>query len=83
MKQKIVGLKDLREHMEEYISEVEKGKSFLVVRKSKPVFKLTPVDEEEGEDQWETLLDFIKIRKGGVPAVEFLEHLKRFNKKNR
>ena len=82
MKQKIVGLKDLREHMEEYISQVEKGKSFVVVRKSKPVFKLTPLDEEAPEGQWETVVDFTSIKKGGIKAQELLRHLKRLNEQN-
>ena len=36
----IVGLKELRENIDSYISAVEKGRSFVVVRKSKPVFKI-------------------------------------------
>ena len=42
---KIIGLKDLRENTEQYISSVKKGKSFLVVRRSKPIFRVSPVDE--------------------------------------
>ena len=40
----IIGLKELRENIEEYIGKVEKGKSFVVVRRSHPVFKIAPVD---------------------------------------
>lgn len=80
---KIIGLKDLREHMESYISQVEKGRSFVVVRKSKPVFQLTPIDEWGDEGIWETVVDFTKIKKGGVPAHEVLASLKRLNAQNR
>jgi prevent-host-death family protein len=83
MKEKIVGLKELRENMENYIAEVEKGKSFVVVRKSKPVFKLTPIDEWGDEGVWETVVDFTKIKKGGVPIEEVLQSLKRINEQDR
>ena len=44
MKTNIVGLKELREDTEKYISQIEKGRSFTVVRRSKPIFKKSPVD---------------------------------------
>ena len=71
----IVGLKELRENMETYISRVHKGDSFIVVRKSKPVFKISSPDED-AEEFWETVIDFTKIRKGGVPADEILSALR-------
>ncbi|MDP3696808.1 MAG: hypothetical protein Q8R55_02125 [Candidatus Taylorbacteria bacterium] len=74
MKTNILGLKELRENMQKYASLVEKGESFIVVKKSKPVFKISSVDEDEG--LWETVIDFTKIRKGGMPAQELLAHLK-------
>jgi len=42
MKNAIIGLKDLRENMDSYISQINKGRTFVVVRKSKPVFRLAP-----------------------------------------
>ena len=60
----LIGLKELRENADIYISEVQKGKSFIVVRRSKPVFKLSPPDDDVG--LWETVIDFTKIKKGGV-----------------
>jgi antitoxin (DNA-binding transcriptional repressor) of toxin-antitoxin stability system len=71
----IVGLKELRENMETYISRVHKGDSFIVVRKSKPVFKISLPDEDT-EEFWDTIVDFTKIRKGGVPAEEVLSALR-------
>jgi antitoxin (DNA-binding transcriptional repressor) of toxin-antitoxin stability system len=44
-KTNIIGFKELRENAEVYIREIEKGRSFLVIRRSKPIFKITPVDE--------------------------------------
>lgn len=78
---KIIGLKELRENTENYISQVEKGKSFVVVRKSKPVFKLSPVDEWGDDGTWETVLDFSKMKNGGMPAKNFLKIIKKVNAK--
>lgn len=73
-KHNIVGLKELREDMDKYIALVDKGESFTVVRRSRPVFKIAPVDEESG---WETIVDFTQIDKKGVPADEVLAALRR------
>lgn len=76
MKTKIVGLKDLRENMETYIDQVGKGKSFTIVRRSKPIFKLTPVDEWGDDGVWETVLDFSDMKGGGMKAEDFLKRIK-------
>ncbi len=73
-KHNIVGLKELREDMDKYIARVDKGESFTVVRRSRPVFKIAPVDEESG---WETVVDFTQIDKKGVLAEEVLAALRR------
>ena len=72
MKNSIVGLKELRENMDSYISQVKKGRSFVVVRKSKPVFKLTPLDMWGDEGVWEKVVDFTKIKKEGVLLADVL-----------
>lgn len=72
MNEKIVGLRELRENIEHYISQAAKGQSFIVVRRSKPVLKISsPADE----GLWETVADFTKIRKGGLPISELLARL--------
>ncbi|MEK7576612.1 MAG: hypothetical protein AAB482_02860 [Patescibacteria group bacterium] len=77
MKTNIVGLKELREDTEKYISQIEKGRSFTVVRRSKPIFKMSPVDEWGDEGVWETVADFRKINPKGVPASDILKALKK------
>lgn len=72
-KRSIVGLKELREHIDTYIEEVRKGRSFTVVRRSKPVFKISP--PEEDESLWEPVIDFTKIRRGGVLIADILSRL--------
>lgn len=72
MKNAIVGLKELRADIENYIAEVKKGKSFIVVRRSKPVLKIS---SPEDEDVWEEIVDFTKIKKGGIALSELLSRL--------
>lgn len=73
MKIHILGLKELRENMQKYASLVERGKSFIIVKKSKPLFKISSLDEDEG--LWETVIDFTKIKRGGISAKELLARL--------
>ena len=76
MKTHILGLKELRENMQKYASLVERGESFIVVKKSKPIFKIV---SPESDDQWETVVDFTKINKKGVLATEILTALRKLN----
>lgn len=71
----IIGLKSLRENMDKYISQVKGGKSFIVIRKSKPVFRLTPLDQWGDDGLWETVIDFTKIDKRGVSSKKMLKYL--------
>ena len=67
----IINLKNLRDNMQEYAQEVKKGRSFIVFKKSQPLFKVSPITE----GQWEEVIDFTKISKGGVDIKELLERL--------
>jgi prevent-host-death family protein len=71
---RIVGLKELRENTEQYISAVEKGASFTVVRRSRPIFTISPVSDDEGN--WEMVIDFTAIDPEGIPAKELLKRMK-------
>ena len=51
-----------------------------VVRRSRPIFRIMPIDEWGDEGTWETVVDFTKFRKGGVRAEEVLASLKRLEK---
>jgi len=68
LKKNIVGVKELRQNLDKYIARVKKGDVLTVFRRSEPVFKISPVTEEE--DRWETVVDLTEIRKGGIPAKE-------------
>jgi len=69
----IIALKKLRENVAEYTKEVAKGRSFIVVKQSKPIFKITPVEPED--ETWEEVADFTKIKKGGVKLQDLLARL--------
>ena len=85
----IIGLKELRENMEVYITKVHQGGSFVVVRKSKVVFRIAPPEEkkidmpeekklstgERPQDVWEEVVDFTKIKRGGVSIPDILTRL--------
>ncbi|MFP4022782.1 MAG: type II toxin-antitoxin system Phd/YefM family antitoxin [Candidatus Paceibacterota bacterium] len=69
--EKFVGLKELRENMEQYAKRVKRGESFIIMRRSTPLFKISPV--EEGE--WEEVIDFTKIKKGGADIKDILSRI--------
>lgn len=72
----IIGFKEFREKSEMYISRIEKGASFMVLRKSKPIFRLTPVEDE---DMWEPIADFTKIHPDGISALDAIKALRRIH----
>ncbi len=73
MENTLIGLKELRKNANRYISQIERGKSFIVVRRSKPVFKISPPDEDSS--LWEPVIDFTKIKKGGVLLKDLLSRI--------
>ena len=67
----IINLKEFRENVGKYEARIQKGDSFIVMRRSKPLFRICPVEE----DGWETIIDFTKFRKGGMPVDEVIKAL--------
>lgn len=76
IKSSIVGLKELRENMEQFVTRVGAGETITVTRRTKPLFKLTPVEEAE---EWETVVDFTKEFGAGVPVSELLKSAKKLH----
>jgi prevent-host-death family protein len=70
---KFIGLKELRENVEKYAKRVKKGESIIVLRRSVPLFKISPVEEKE--EEWEEIIDFTKIKRGGVDIKEILSRI--------
>ncbi len=77
-KSNLVGIKELRNNLEKYVREVRRGRSFTVLRRSRPVFRIAPIDEG---GVWETVVDFTKIDKKGVSAELVLKALQALKKK--
>jgi len=65
----IIGLKSLRDKMSHYAKKVKMGQSFIIVKRSKPLFKIIPIAEDE---QWQSVVDFTTIKKGGVNIDDIL-----------
>jgi len=76
----ILGLKELRGNTDKYINAVGKGHIFTVVRRSKPIFKMVPVDEWGDEGTWETIVDFSNEKGGGIEAGKLLKMLQKIAK---
>ena len=66
----IISIKELRYHVAKYAARVAKGESFVIVKRSKPLFQISPIDET-----WEEVIDFTKIRHGGVKIEDILSRL--------
>lgn len=82
----IISVKDLRLNLQKYADKAQKGKSFLVVKRSRPIFQIMPIDEvDEVEDAkgWKAIVDFTKIRKGGVPIDKVIDSLGKLIRKDR
>lgn len=67
----IVKLKDFRTDIDYFVQQVKQGKAFIVFRRSEPIFKIAPIEEE----RWEEVIDFTKVKKGGVDIDELLAYL--------
>lgn len=66
-----IGLKELRENIDVYINKVKRGETITIYRRSDPLFKISPLEN----DAWEEVIDFTKLRKGGVNIDEILNRL--------
>ncbi|MDP3992872.1 MAG: type II toxin-antitoxin system prevent-host-death family antitoxin [bacterium] len=66
----MVGLKELRQNINKYVTKVNEGKNIIVLRRSKVLFKVVPAEEE-----WEEMVDFTQIKRGGVDINEILSRL--------
>ena len=73
----ILGLKELRLNIDKYIKLIQKGHSFVVVKKSNPVFKLEPIDVWGDDGVWENVADFSSFMpEGGIPISNLIKKLK-------
>ena len=71
-KNNIIALKEFRLNAQKYINASAKGHSFIVVKRSHPVFRIEPMEEE-----WETITDFSSLPGGGISAKKLLAALRK------
>lgn len=72
-----ISIKELRENLADIADSVEQGKTYRVIRRSKPAFIIMKVDADATEGEWETVVDFTDGGKTmGVPLKEVLKALK-------
>ena len=67
----IISVKNLRENIQGYAEKVQKGQSFIVFKRSKPLFKISSLEQ----GMWEQVIDFTQIQKGGVEIEKLLKYL--------
>ena len=65
-----VGLKEFRQDVEKYAKKAMEGE-VVVFKRSHPLFRVAPLDEEP----WEEVIDFTKIKRGGVDLDELLARI--------
>ncbi|MBI2278668.1 MAG: hypothetical protein HYU81_01230 [Candidatus Brennerbacteria bacterium] len=67
----VIGLKEFRMNLEKYARAARRGIPIVVMRRSKPIFRVSQVED----DHWEEVIDFTKISKGGVNINDLLSRL--------
>lgn len=79
IKSNLIGFKELRENADKYINAISRGESFTVLRRSRPIFNITPVDEWGDEGMWETVVDFRNKKGRGIKSGDLLKMLKKIS----
>ena len=74
----MIALKEFRLNVSKYAQEVAAGKSFIILKQSKPIFRLTPIKDENHDERWEEVIDFTKVKKGGVDIDSLLAALRSY-----
>ena len=70
----IIPFKDFRLNAGKYIKALEKGMSFVVVKRSRAVFRLEPMGEK-----WETFIDFTNGGQSkGIEVGKLLGYMKKY-----
>ncbi|KKP37339.1 hypothetical protein A2483_02105 [Candidatus Peregrinibacteria bacterium RIFOXYC2_FULL_33_13] len=79
---KIIPIKEFRKNLSHYTDFVQQGNTLIVIRRSKPAFKIIPLTEDEKEGKWKTLIDFTEDYPDGIPAEILLKKIEKFEKKH-
>ena len=72
MNTKFIGVKDFRQNMADYAKKAQSKKTrFVVMNRSKPLFEITPFEEDE---DYSSLYDELMKAKADVAAGNFYTH---------
>ena len=74
---KTISLKEFRLGLPKVMEAISAGQSFTVMKRSKPVFQISPVEDE---GNWNTIIDFTEIDKRGVAVDDVLAALRKLRK---
>ena len=74
MYKNLVKLKDLRTNLDKYLIQLNKVGTLTVVRRSEPIFNISTINDTT-DDSWEAVIDFTKLKKGGIAIKEILTRL--------
>lgn len=66
----LVSSKDFRQHFPKYQKLVEKGVSITILKRSKPIFRIEPVDTKREEEITKALLDYEDIKDKNFVAYD-------------
>lgn len=78
---KVVSIKEFRNNLSYFADMVDQGDTVIVIRRSVPAFKITPVESIEADDKWEELVDFTNGgKKKGISAKKLLKKMLDFEK---
>lgn len=77
---KNISIKNFRTNLAEIADEIEDGNTYVIIRRSKPSFKVVPITSDNDEE-WETVVDFTDGGKSnGAKIEDVLAILKKLNK---
>ena len=62
METQIIGVKQLHKELKKISAKTLRGHSFIVVRNSKPVFRIEPINQKSLKEKKYTIDDLWKIR---------------------
>lgn len=74
MYQNLVKLKDLRINLDKYLEQLNKVGTLTVIRRSEPIFNISAISDT-ADESWEAVIDFTKLKKGGIAIKEILTRL--------
>lgn len=70
--------------MDKYARGVRRGDEYIVMKHNKPIFNISQVKDPWGDEgEWESVVDFTKIRRGGVPAEDVLAALRKIEREDK